>query len=95
MVLSYSRQGRRRDGIVAVLSAFVMEYGDRILPVGYPESIQSAEYRAQKHNSGGALDVGDALIAGTAKANALAIATRNVRDFQFLGLEAVNPWEFP
>ena len=87
--------GRRRDGIVAVLSAFVMQYGDRILHVGYSEAIQAAEYRAQKHKSGGALDVGDALIAGTAKANALAIATRNVRDFEFLGLQVVNPWEFP
>ena len=87
--------GRRRDGIVAVLSAFVTEYGDRILPVGYSEAIQAAEFRAQKHNSGGALDVGDALIAGTAKVNALAIATRNVRDFEYLGLEVVNPWESP
>ncbi len=72
-----------------------MEDGERTLPEGYSEAIQAAEYRAQKHNSGGALDVGDALIAETAKANALAIATRNVRDFEFLGLEVVNPWEFP
>ena len=85
--------GRRRDGIVAVLSAFVTEYGDRILPIGYAEAVQAAESRAQKHNSGGRLDIGDALIAGTAKANALAIATKNVRDFEQLGLEVVNPWD--
>ena len=72
-----------------------MEDGERTLPEGYSEAIQTAEYRAQKHHSGGALDFGYALIAGTAKANALAIAARNVRDFEFFGLEVVNPWKFP
>ena len=86
-------QGRRRDSIGAILSAFVTEYGDRILPVGYSEATQAAEFRAQMHSSGRTLDLGDALIAGTAKTNALAIATRNVRDFENLGLEVVNPWD--
>ena len=88
--------GRRRDSIGAILSAFVTEYGDRILPVGYSEAIQAAEFRAQKmHSSGRTLDLGDALIAGTAKTNDLAIATRNVRDFENLDLKVVNPWDSP
>ncbi len=33
------------------------------------------------------------LIAGTAKANDLAVATRNVRDFEGLDVDVVNPWE--
>ena len=33
------------------------------------------------------------LIAGTAKAHDLAVATRNVRDFEGLEVETVNPWE--
>ena len=87
--------GRRRDSIGAILSTFVTEYGDRILPVGYSEAIQAAEFRAQMHSSGRTLDLGDALIAGTAKTNALAIATRNVRNFENLDLEVVNPWDSP
>ena len=86
---------RRRDSIGAILSEFVTEYGDRILPVGYSEAAQAAKFRAQMHSSGRILDLGDALIAGTAKTNALAIATRNVRDFENLGLEVVNPWDSP
>ena len=87
--------GRRRDSIGAILSEFVTEYGDRILPVGYSEAAQAAKFRAQMHSSGRILDLGDALIAGTAKTNALAIATRNVRDFENLDLEVVNPWDSP
>ena len=41
------------------------------------------------------LDLGDALIAGTAKAHDLVLATRNVSDFESLDLDVVNPWETP
>ena len=84
--------GRRRDGISAALSAFVTEYEDRILPVGRPEARQAAALRARAHRSGRVLDLGDALIAGTASANDLSVATRNVRDFDGLGLDVIDPW---
>ena len=84
--------GRRRDGISAVLSAFVTEYEDRILPVGRSEARHAAALRARAHRAGHVLDLGDALIAGTAKANGLSVATRNVRDFDGLGLDVIDPW---
>jgi predicted nucleic acid-binding protein len=37
--------------------------------------------------------LGDALIAGTAAAQDLAIVTHNVRDFDGLGLDVFNPWQ--
>ena len=43
--------------------------------------------------SGRVLDLGDALIAGTAKAHGLALATRNTADFAGLDVEVANPWE--
>ena len=84
--------GRRRDGIAAALSAFEANYADRILPVGRPEAACAAGLRVRAHRSGRVLDLGDALIAGTAQANALSLATRNVRDFEDLGLDVINPW---
>ena len=84
--------GRRRDGIGAALSAFVTEYEDRILPVGRPEARQAAALSARAHRSGRVLDLGDALIAGTASANDLSVATRSVRDFDGLGLDVIDPW---
>ena len=87
--------GRRRDSISAALSAFVTEYEDRILPVGRSEARQAAALRARAHRSGRVLDLGDALIAGTASANDLSVATRNVRDFDGLGLDVIDPWRAP
>ena len=83
--------GRRRDGISAVLSAFVTEYENRILPLGRAEARQGAVLRARAHSAGRVLDLGDALIAGTARVNDLSVATRNVRDFDGLGLDVFDP----
>lgn len=93
--LSLLPPGRRRDSIEATLSAFATEYDDRVLPVGRLEAAQAAALRARAHRSGRVLDLGDALIAGTAKANDLVVATRNVRDFDGLDLVVVNPWHSP
>ena len=87
--------GRRRDRISSTLAALVAEFADRVLPVGRREATQAAALRARAHRSGRVLDLGDALIAGTAMANALSVATRNVGDFEGLGLDVVNPWDSP
>ena len=87
--------GRRRDAISSALAAFVAKYEDRILPVGRLEAAEAATLRVLARRSGRVLDLGDALIAGTAGANDLSVATRNVRDFEGLGLAVVNPWNPP
>jgi predicted nucleic acid-binding protein len=40
------------------------------------------------------LKLGDACMAGTAKTNNMAIVTRDVKDFDGLDVEIVNPWEY-
>ena len=87
--------GRRRDRISAALSALFTEYEDRILPLDRPEAEQAATLREQAHRSGRLLHLGDALIAGTARAHDLSVATRNVVDFGGLDVGVVNPWETP
>ena len=41
---------------------------------------------------GRVLHLPDALIAATAKENGLTLATRNVCDFDYLGVAVVDPW---
>ena len=82
----------RRNKIYSILTRLLAQYSDRILPVGDPEASQAASFRAQAQRMGRVLDLGDALIAGTARVNNLAIATRNFRDFDYLELEVFNPW---
>lgn len=86
-------QGRRRSGLEADLSRFTTEYEDRILPSDRVGAEWAARFRVQAQRSGHTLDLGDALIAGTAKAHDLTVATRNIADFQRVGVELVNPWE--
>ena len=85
--------GARRDGLGAVLAELIAEYEDRILPLDRIATEWAARFRAQMHRSGRVLDLGDALVAGTARAHDLSLATRNVRDFDRLDVDVTNPWE--
>lgn len=86
-------EGKRRSSLQDRLLAAIAEYEDRILPLERIGAEWAAKFRAQAHRFGRTLDLGDALIAGTAKTHDFAIATRNVRDFEGLDVEAINPWE--
>ena len=85
--------GGQRERYQSSLSDYVARYTDRILPVGRAEAVLAAEMRARTARAGRVVHLADALIAGTAKANDLAVATRNVRDFEGLDVDVVNPWE--
>ncbi len=85
--------GHRRDNLSAALSGFVSKYDNRILPLDRPEAQQAAMLRGQARRFGRVLHLADALIAGTAKAHDLSVATRNIRDFEGLDVETINPWE--
>lgn len=85
--------GNRRDNLSAALSGFVSKYDNRILQIDRPEAQQAAMLRGQARRFGRVLHLADALIAGTAKAHDLAVATRNAVDFEGLDVEAINPWE--
>ncbi|MDE0057411.1 MAG: PIN domain-containing protein [Defluviicoccus sp.] len=84
--------GRRREAIDAALRSLEALYEDRILALGRAEAARAAALRARARRSGRVLDLGAALIAGTADAHGLAVATRNVRDFEGLGLDLADPW---
>jgi len=84
--------GRRRRNLQKLLESFFAEHRGRILPLDQAGAEWAARFRAHAHRSGRVLELGDALIAGTAKSRRLAVATRNVVDFSELELEVVNPW---
>jgi len=84
--------GRRRDRLTAMASSIVSIYEDRILTIDRTGAEWSARFPAQQPRPGRVLGLGDALIAGTARANDLAIATRNVGNFRFLAIEVFSPW---
>ncbi len=85
--------GRRRQDLEATLLAFTTEYENRILSAGRREAGCAATLQAMKRRAGRALDLGDALVAGTAKVHGLSVATRNTKDFDGLDVDVTNPWE--
>ncbi len=87
-------EGRRRGRLRVSLASFIRQYEDRILPLGRSEAEAAAMLRAQAQRAGRVLNLGDALIAGTAQVNHLQVATRNVTDFEVLDVRVTNPWDW-
>ena len=86
-------QGARRNRLSVMQSAILGTYENRILPLDRVGAEWSAEFRAQARRAGRTIDMGDALIAGIARAHDLALATRNMAHFDDVAVEVINPWE--
>ena len=67
-------------------------FGDRILRIDEPIAERWGVLAGQCKLRGRPLKVADGLIAATALVHELAVVTRNVNDFDSLGLQIVNPW---
>ena len=85
--------GRRLETLRTVQSDILAAFDDRVLPLDRNAAEWATRFRARARQVGRPMDVGDALIAGIARANGLTMATRNVGDFESVDLEIVNPWE--
>lgn len=86
-------QGHRQDTLKIQISFLMDLFKGRILPIGEEEMEAAALLRAKAKRSGHPLAPSDALVAGTAVANNFTLVTRNVRDFESLEVELVNPWD--
>ncbi len=86
-------QGHRRERLRSGLTRFLETYAERILPLDRVSAEWAARFRVDADRSGRETYLADMLIAGTAMAHSLTVATRNVRDFDSLEVEVFNPWE--
>jgi predicted nucleic acid-binding protein len=85
-------KGQKRAVLEAKIANALTQYEDRILPITHREALQSAMMRAEYRRRGRMLHLPDALIAATAKEHGLTLVTRNLCDFEHLGIDVVNPW---
>lgn len=87
--------GARRTRLQRWLDGLVSLFGDRILPVDEPVARRWGSVGAAAQRSGRRRPPIDTLIAATALHHGLAVATRNVVDFEGTGVRIVNPWVDP
>ena len=85
--------GRTRDQLTRFVGELADSFRGRVLELDPVRAREAARIRAKAARAGRVLRLADALVAGTARAESLPLATRNVRDFAGLGIEVRNPWE--
>jgi predicted nucleic acid-binding protein len=68
-------------------------FADRVLPVTLAIAEHWGELSAEPKAKGRPRPVIDTVLAATAFEHDLVLVTRNVRDYEHLGLAILNPWE--
>ncbi|MCY3545331.1 MAG: type II toxin-antitoxin system VapC family toxin [Gemmatimonadetes bacterium] len=85
--------GRRRDRLFLQIEGMLREaFADRVLPFDSDAAGAYANIAARRRAAGRHVAVADCQIAAIAASRGMAVATRNVRDFEDMGIEIVDPW---
>ena len=67
-------------------------FDDRVLPFDSRAARAYADISAMRRSTGRTVPPADCQIAAIARCRGMAVATRNVRDFEDIDIEIVNPW---
>ena len=85
--------GRRRESLVSDIERMLSDAFDgRVLPFDSDAAREYAEIASARRSAGRTVPPADCQIAAIARSRGLAVATRNVRDFDDIDIEIVNPW---
>ena len=91
--LEILEHGRRRRFMESAFDKVLREDLDgRILPFDEFAAQAAGRIAADRRKIGRSLEIRDVQIAGIASARKASIATRNIRHFEGLGLELIDPW---
>lgn len=87
-------EGRRRRGLAeACERAFGSLFAGRVLPFDSDAAGAYAEIAAARRVLGRPVSLADGQIAAIARSRRMAVATRNIRDFQDMGIGVLDPWD--
>lgn len=84
--------GVRQQRLASAWDQILTELSLYVHPLDSHKAETAALLQVRREESGRHLGVADAQIAATALVLGRPLATRNVRDFEGLGIEVVNPW---
>ena len=85
--------GRGREMLVSDIERMLSEaFGNRVLPFDSGAASAYADIAAMRRSAGRPVTTPDCQIAAIARSRRMAVATRNVRDFEDADIEVVDPW---
>ncbi|MXW08743.1 MAG: type II toxin-antitoxin system VapC family toxin [Acidobacteria bacterium] len=85
--------GRRRETLFFKIEAMLRDaFEDRVLPFDSDAARAYGHIAAGRRSAGRPVASADCQIAAIAAARRMRLATRNVRDFEDMGIEIVDPW---
>jgi predicted nucleic acid-binding protein len=85
--------GRRRVGMEEQVEAFLLKgFSQRIMSFDEGAARHYGPLMADRRRAGRPMAAPDGQIAAIARSRAMALATRNIRDFEACGLALINPW---
>jgi toxin FitB len=86
--------GKRRTSLEGWLdNGLIPSFKGRVLPVTQAIADRWGNLSARRQVAGRPLSMADGLIAATALENGLTLVTRNISDYENLGVTILNPWE--
>ena len=86
--------GRKRDALEEWLAHDLPQrFDSSVIPVEGSVALAWGDLMALAKRSGRGLASMDGLIAATAIAHHLTLATRNTKDFEGFGIEIIDPWD--
>jgi predicted nucleic acid-binding protein len=85
--------GKRRTRLEEWLIELEESFANRLLPVTKAITVRWAVLSVDAKRRGAPQVIIDGILAATAIEHGLTVVTRNSRDFDALGVGALNPWE--
>ena len=85
--------GRRRDALASAIETMLSEdFAGRVLPFDSDAARAYAEIASSRRAAGRPISQADGQIAAITRSRGMALATRNVRDFEEMGIDLLDPW---
>lgn len=89
-ILATGRRRRRLE--TAFTRALEEDFENRVAVFDRPAAEAAGRLASQRRQAGRPVEIRDVQIAGIAKARKAALATRNLKHFEGLGLDLIDPW---